>query len=178
MSDNSSPVEEEIRAQCEELGRVLGLEAPVSREVLQAAVADSGYASNLLVARGQPRFLNVLLARPPRPQLAMPSLRDLAVSAAASLSRWACTGFSTVSEECYAARLNACAACPNLSAPPEQRQWLYTLAGASPGQRAVCSKCGCVVTTKARLTHETCPDPDPANRSVNRWNEPHPATKS
>jgi hypothetical protein len=160
------------------LGAILGLDGPVPADVLAAAVRDPGYAQNLLVARGEPRFLARLLANPPAPPRpeAPPSLTELATSAATSLSRWARAGFSTVDASRYDARMAACAACPHLQAPPESRRALYDLAGAKAGDRSVCGRCGCVVATKARRPHDACPDPDPQHPGRNRWGEPLPTS--
>jgi hypothetical protein len=169
---------DDIDAQCEEMGRILGLEGPVSEEVLRAAVVNSSYAHNLLVARRDRRFLDRLLDRPPKAAAGqLPSMTELAASAAASLARWARTGFTTVDDQRYRTRLAACAGCPHLLAPPEQRKLLYTLAGARSGTPTVCGKCGCVVAVKARRPHDTCPDSDDANPGFNRWGDriPPPA---
>jgi hypothetical protein len=159
-----------------EMAAILGLDEPVSEEVLLAAVADSTYAHNLLVCRGEPEFLGYLLANPPRMDASNDtetfSTADLLGRAADSLVRWAKTGFSTVTEEIYRKRLMACNACPNLKIPPENQQSLYAIAGAGTNERTVCGKCGCVVTVKARRTSDTCPDYHPNRHDLNRWDEP------
>ncbi|MVO98268.1 hypothetical protein [Paenibacillus lutrae] len=54
-----------IEEQCEQFGIILGLNGPVSEEVLFAAVHDTSYAHNLLAARRSEMFLNHLLNNPP-----------------------------------------------------------------------------------------------------------------
>lgn len=161
-----------------EMAAILGLDRPVSEEVLLAAVADATYAHRLLVCRGEPEFMEYLLANPPKMDLNSDtesfSTAALIGKAADSLMRWAKTGFSTVSEETYRKRLMACNACQNLKTPPENQQPLYAIAGASANKRSVCGKCGCVVAVKARRTTDTCPDPHPERQGFNRWDESIP----
>lgn len=169
MADN-------MQQQRVEMAAILGLDEPVSAEVLHAAVADSTYAHHLLVCRQEPEFMAHLLANPPGIDASNEaenfSTADLLARAAESLARWAKTGFSTVSDETYRNRLQLCAACPNLKVPPKDQQSLYAMAGAAANERSVCGKCGCVVTVKARRTSDTCPDPHPDRNGFNRWNEP------
>lgn len=164
-----------LQQQQAELAAILGLDEPVSEEVLHAAVADSTYVHNLLVCRREPEFLAHLLANPPKVEASGGaedfSTATLLVKAGESLARWAKTGFSTVSDEVYRSRLQRCSECPNLQAPPKNQQSLYALAGATANDRSVCGKCGCVVTVKARRTSDTCPDPHPGRAGMNRWNE-------
>jgi hypothetical protein len=169
-----------IEEQCRELGELLGLSAPVPPAVLRAAVHDSTYAQNLLISRGEKRFLDRLIAHPPviAGEDDGPNLLTLATNAAISLGLWARTGFSTVSDDRYAARLDACAACPHLRQPPEQRRLLYAVAGAKPNERSMCGKCGCLVAAKARRPRDTCPDPHPERPGINRWGEPIVMTSS
>jgi hypothetical protein len=171
LTANSSEIIEE---QCRKLGDILGLPGPVSPKVLRAAVHDTTYAQNLLVSRGEKRFIDGLIANPPAvtEQDDDPGLVRLAKNAAISVGRWARTGFSTVGDDRYAARLAACNACPHLRRPPEQRRLLYAVAGAKLDQRSMCGKCGCVVAAKARRPHDTCPDPHPETPGVNRWGDP------
>lgn len=166
----------DMKQQLIEMAAILGLDDAVSEEVLLAAVADSTYAHNLLVCRGEPEFMEHLLANPPQMDTSSDtetfSTADLLGRAAESLAHWAKTGFSTVSEEIYRKRLMACNACPNLRVPPENQRSLYAIAGADANKRTVCGKCGCVVTVKARRTSDTCPDPHPNRPGFNCWGEP------
>lgn len=162
-----------------EMAAILGLDEPVSEEVLLAAVADSTYAHHLLVCRGEPEFMAHLLANPPRIDASKDteafSTAALLGKAADSLLRWAKTGFSTVTEAIYQKRLMACNACPNLKTPPKNQQSLYAMAGADANEQTVCGQCGCVVTIKARRVSDTCPDSHPNRHGFNRWDEPIPA---
>lgn len=165
-----------VARQCIDMAAILGVAEPVREEVLRAAVADSTYAHNLLVCRGDQEYLQHLLAHPPHADAAQGAeligAGTLARRAAESLVRWGKTGFSTVSEERYRKRLEACTECPHLQSPPTTRVALYALAGAAANDRTVCGKCGCVVTVKARRTSETCPDAHPDHADLNRWGDP------
>lgn len=171
MLDGLDPAQS-CEDQCAQLAKILGLDQPVSPAVLEAALRDPLYVQNLLVSRGEPRFLDRLLANPPAtPAEGVPTVSELLAEAAKSLGKWAMTGFSTVSEERYGERLAACQACPHLRRPPENRRVLYAAAGAKRDERSLCGKCGCVVSAKARRPHDTCPDPHPTTPGVNRWGD-------
>lgn len=163
-----------IEQQRIELAAILGLNEPVSEDVLQAAVADSTYAHHLLVCRGNAEYMDHLLANPPKLKSngEVHSRTSLVRRAAESLVLWARTGFSTVTEDVYRKRLDACGECPHLRTPPETKSMLYRIAGAAPGERGVCSECGCVVSVKARRVSDTCPVAHPSRPGINRWDEP------
>lgn len=169
---------ETIEQQRIEMAAILGLDEPVREEVLRAAVADSTYAHNLLVCRGNEEYLTHLLANPPRlaarDDAAEISAASLVSNAAESLMQWARTGFSTVTDSVYRQRLDVCEQCPHLQVPPAKRRALYRIAGVSANERAVCGKCGCAVTVKARRTSDTCPDAHPTRQGFNRWDEALP----
>jgi hypothetical protein len=149
--------------QCEELGRILGLDGPVAEQVLYAALDDEAYARNLLLCRRQPALLAHLLEHPPeRPR--RQTKAELAARGAGALVRWARTGFTVVDGATYERRLAACERCPDL-----QRT--------DAGNR-VCARCGCRVDWKARLSSESCPASDPGAPELTRWREPTPAQAS
>lgn len=171
--NTAHPLEE----QCTEMAAILGLEEPVTAQVLLSALANPVYAHNLLVCRNAPEFMQQLLKNPPAiiaEDGVVPSTATLISNAAKSFARWAATGFSTVSNETYERRLNACDACPDLNVPPPKQGALYKMMGAKVDERKVCRKCGCVVSVKARRNTDTCPEPDPQNPGFNRWQEPIP----
>lgn len=166
---------EAIDQQCVEMAAILGVDDPVTPQVLEAAVLDSTYAHNLLVCRGNQDYLSYLLAHPPLTKTQSVEEGSDRISllrrAAESLVLWARTGFSTVTEDTYRTRLEACDQCPNLRTPPAGKRILYRIGGATASDRSVCVKCGCVVTVKARRLTDTCPDPDPERPGFNRWGE-------
>jgi len=178
MEIENGIMDDRVAQQCVEIAAILGLAEPVREEVLLAAVADSTYAHNLLVCRGNQEFMDHLLANPPFVDATRGGeaigTAALVRRAAESLVRWGKTGFSTVSAERYRERLAACNACQHLQAPPTPRAALYALAGAAANERTVCGKCGCVVTVKARRTSESCPDAHPNHAGLNRWGDPFP----
>lgn len=79
-------------------------------------------------------------AAPPADGLpAGPGLLAMAAGAAAAAARFAGSGFQTVPEAAYRARLAACSTCEHHT-----------------GLR--CRLCGCFTAAKARMPHEHCPD--------------------
>lgn len=156
-----------------QLGRILGLDSAVPDQVFEAAVENSTYATNLLVCRRQPELLDLLLSKPPkrRANAEIPTA-ELVRKGVEALWKWGRAGFSVVDETVLQRRLAACEACPHLSAPPDGQRLLYALAGAMGEHKPVCQLCGCIVTRKARLGSEACPDPHPATPEMSRWGEP------
>lgn len=164
-----------LEEQCTEMAAILGLEEPVSEQVLLSALANPVYAHNLLVCRNAPEFMQQLLKNPPaikETEGERPNTASLLSGAAKSFARWAATGFSTVSNETYERRLSACDTCPDLGVPPSKQGALYKIMGAKVDERKVCRKCGCVVAVKARRNTDTCPEPHPEHPGLNRWQEP------
>jgi hypothetical protein len=147
----------------------LGLQEPVSEEVLKAALQDETYAHNLRVSSRTPVMLQVLLMNPPQPRPSAPELTtaELAGQVAHSLLRWAKTGFSVVDEATLQRRKTACAGCPNLSAPPDRAIYKLVLS-----DDQICNLCGCKVSLKTRLPSEACPDLHPELPGMTRWGEP------
>ncbi|MGW1997245.1 hypothetical protein [Embleya sp. NPDC001921] len=162
--------EEDIESQRAELGRILGLDAPVSEDVLRAAVVDETYARNILTCRTDPELLDQVLAEPPPAADRPLPAQVLLARGATALARWARTGFTVVSDEVYAARTRACGACPHLSAG--RGGALQRLAATGLTDKSTCSLCGCVASRKARLPSEHCPAPDPHRPDHTRWGEP------
>ncbi len=161
---------------CARLGRELRLGAPAPEAVLVGALQDPEYARNLFVCRETPPMLHFLLNNPPQPkaiaiapqQTSAPEHSTLELVSKASKSFWAWTksGFQTVTDEVYAARLASCTACPKLMTHPEKAA--YALVSLND---KICADCGCVVAKKAKLPHETCPASDPQRPGLNRWGE-------
>ena len=180
----ATPLEQQLAA----LGEVLGVGAPVSRQVLFGALQDPTYARNLLVSRRSPRHLNYLLSHPPaveipEPDAQMPANRELMKNAASALVRWASTGFSIADEATLRRREDACLACPHLATPtrflqkilPSRKETMEI--GRRTGDK-VCDLCGCSVGRKMRLTAESCPDKAPDQPAFTRWGEPIERTLS
>ncbi len=185
-----------IEVSCRKFGEFLGLNTPVSPEVLLGAIADPLYAHHLMVSRSTPVFLEHLLTHPPAPkgtgqtlpgstvssvaepeaaavgeqQHAELSNAELLKKAATAVWRWSRTGFSEVDDETYKRRLAACAACEHIQDPPSKL--LYRLATTSAVDRKICGMCGCVVTRKAKIPSERCPAAHVSDPSLNRWGEP------
>ena len=180
---NISVMDQQLQDKCREFSEILGLNEPVSPEVLQAATEDETYAHNLLVCRKEPAFLNYLLANPPKlrssPELLPQDKTNLELISKASqtLLKWAQTGFSVVDDETLERRENACLACPHLSEPQKLVQKIIPSKEINQkiGQRTgkkVCNLCGCNVSKKIRLPSESCPDKHPTQAAMTRWREP------
>ncbi len=164
--------------QCSELGEMLGLNEPVSEDVLKASLQDENYANKLLSSKDSPEVLLHLLNNPPQHRLDPQafSTGELVARAAGALLRWSKTGFKIVDDEALERRENACLACPNLRGPETLLEIIIPSSSINdkPGNRTgnqVCRLCGCNVNKKIRLISESCPAIDLANPELTRWGE-------
>ncbi|MFE2865914.1 hypothetical protein [Embleya sp. NPDC059259] len=171
--DDETSTELTVQEQCVEMGRVLGIEGPVTETVLRAALDDATYVANLLTCRRDPVLLRYLLDRPPA-RANEPTGADMLARGAAALARWARTGFTVVDDETRNRRLAACGQCPELRPGPEggSAGALLTITGVRASDKSVCGKCGCPVSRKTRLPSESCPSPHPQRPGTTRWEEP------
>lgn len=133
---------------------------PLPEAAVRRAFVDDRYASMLVLSRGNPALLHVLLSA--RANAHYRQKRDtprrsvaLAAKALSSVARWAAGGFATLPAEQVAARLDVCHACPMLGPPPETLA--YGIKLSSEVDMRTCQACGCVVRRKAKLPHERCP---------------------
>lgn len=163
-----------VEENCARIGRFLGLDGPVSRDVFVSAVEDAEYRHNLYVSRNTPVFLDRLLANPPHRAARIGRTSTLLARAATAMVGWGASGFTVADEATVARRLDACLGCPNLVDPPGTAA--YRVAGAGTGSAPTgakaCALCGCVVARKAKLASESCPAADPDRPGVTRWGEP------
>lgn len=159
-------------------GHLLGLDSPVSEDVLVTAIEDEDYARNLLLSRRDPQLLSMLLqqheAAVPDDQTAQHtghhySSLELIGKATKALIGWGMTGFATVEDAVYHKRLSACEGCDQLEQPADKL--IYKISLKKGEDKRTCKECGCVVARKARLINDTCPMPDAANPGLNRWGE-------
>jgi hypothetical protein len=177
-SDTFELPEGTLQDRCLAFGKILGLDGPVSEDVLLAALEDSNYARNLLVSRASNDFLQMLLNNPPKQKNHAPkfSNAELISKASKALFKWGMAGFSTVSESQLAKREAACLVCPNLIEPTNTLQKVSASSevrdetGYRTGNK-ICSSCGCVVKNKMRLTTDTCPVAGQEAPGINRWGE-------
>jgi hypothetical protein len=163
---------------------LLDAERAIPEAVLHRAMLDSVFAHRLLISRRSPKFLDALINDPdnarylpePLPQdreTAEPAPQSnlaLLAKAGKALARWGMTGFAHVDAEVFERRLSACEACPNLVAPPDLA--VYRMTANTERKKTVCSKCGCVVRNKARMSTESCPAVHPDKPDRTRWDEP------
>jgi|GEM_PF-2357364 len=163
----------------QELTALLGMEETISDAAYFRAVNDRTYLHNLLCSRGTP-FLEALLNNT-NPDEQIVSNKDVEVNIppdklllrfAKSMMKWGKSGFAKVDEETYNRRLAVCAKCNLLSGVPDQ--FLYKLVNNKQGNSGVCASCGCVVSKKALLATDTCPEKHPEKPGMNRWGEPVP----
>ena len=166
--------EDSLEEKCLQLGLTLGLDEPVSVQVLEAALRDEVYSHNLLASRRNSVMLKFLLANPPKPSAtdggpAQLSNVELVRRAASALLRRGKVGFTVVDQSTLQRRRAACLSCPHLVEPPDKL--LYQLTGTDES-RKICELCGCNVRKKIRLTSESCPGPHPEQEGLNRWGEP------
>lgn len=165
---------------CLTFAYMLGLDEPVSREVLEAAIDYPAYARSLMSARDKPERLNDLLFNPPVISATKPlnnfTNTKLIAKASSALMKWAVAGFPTVSKAKLKTREDACLACPNLTEPTSTLQratasaTVYDQIGRRAGNKS-CSVCGCVIVNKIRLSTESCPVPSSMDATRNRWGE-------
>jgi hypothetical protein len=141
------------------LASELGL-APqlLNDRVLHKIAEDELFLHHLTVTKGHPQLQEILLkeALVQDVPMAESSTRELLRRAAASLTRWAGSGFSRVAGDEYRLRLETCRTCEHLSFPPTNL--VYRLARTSEQEKTVCGLCGCDVRRKAWLSTEKCPD--------------------
>lgn len=103
------------------------------------AAAREGYAAML---RGDPKpapAATPVIIPPPAP-VEPPSLLTKIATATTAAVTFVASGFETLDADATSARLAICSTC-------DQR---------TPG--GLCSGCGCILSAKARLPHERCPE--------------------
>ena len=170
---------------CELLGRYLGLDRPVSRQVFVCVIDNPTYATALFTSRRAPAFRDHLLSNPevcerveqPQTDETPQNLSSAALllKAAKSFVSWGRNGFKTADDALYVARLAACERCQHHVTP--ERKVAYQIAAALTGgtaSRKICDLCGCVTQNKARLADERCRGHDPARPGFSRWGDPLP----
>lgn len=161
------------------LAALLGRDAPVSVEVLRAAVEDPIYAMHLMASRSSPELIEILLARAPGRTVdplnqALPETSDRSRAAllgrfARAMFEWSKTGFELAAPEVRDARLTACGGCPHLRAPGGSL--FQRLASGAGLDGHSCGLCGCSVSAKSRIAGEMCPGEDPSRQGINRWGQ-------
>jgi hypothetical protein len=157
---------------CARVGELIGLDGPAPQAVARRALTDERYAFYLMFTKGAPT-LRARLLEDPRNTEYEPvgdSTLELAGRAAKAMARWTTAGLKSVDEETFQRRWGSCQACPLLVNAPDKI--IYKGLAVLTGDRRVCSACGCVAVTKARVPTEHCPVADPGDPSRDRWGEP------
>jgi len=154
-------------------GQLLGLDEAVPETVLRHALADPLYAHHLILCKDTPIFLQQLYHEALQAEQSPVDLVDelstpeLLGKAAKALWSWSKTGFALVDNNTYQARLEACLECPHLVDPP--KSLVYKIATIKNADGKICKLCGCLVSNKARLPSEDCPDSHPIRPNMSRW---------
>jgi hypothetical protein len=178
IKEGNNLTNEIIGESCREFGKILGLDRPVSKKVLLAALENGDYANNLLLCRKTPEFMNSLLANPP--VIADSSWQNdgkMIHRVEKALLNWSRTGFSIVDEEKLKLREDACLSCPNLIDTKNEHKRIVPPKSVSIklGERTgdkICRICGCNAGGKMRRTSASCPDKHPVLAGMTRWEEP------
>lgn len=155
---------------CRALAKKLGLDRPVAVSLFLRAANDTQFLERLLAhAHDRPR-LEAFLATEDR-AAAQPPAAQLIGSALGAFWSWVGTGFGIVPGDTYHRRISACRACPFYAPRPQSAA--YAIASVWADDPRVCSRCGCVMSAKARLPKQNCPSRDPENPAMSRWGEPY-----
>jgi len=147
-----------------------GISAPLSSNALAAFSANPLYAEDLWLARNHPAFVTALLENPPEDVggTSLPGATGEQSNAEPEQGWFHRIAPSIANHDIYHQRLAICAECPNKIDATTILQRLSAKL-APPEQRAVCQLCGCPVANKAKFAAADCPDKDPQNPLVSRW---------
>jgi hypothetical protein len=132
----------------------------LSNALLGRIARDPLFLHHLIICKNNPELVELLFHEaetfqsPSRSKL---TNRQLLKRASVAVSHWAATGFRRVSEEEYQRRLSVCASCDHQINAPKDK-FLYKLLSTASEHPKICNLCGCMLTKKARLVSEKCPD--------------------
>ncbi|MEM6374714.1 MAG: hypothetical protein AAF672_01630 [Pseudomonadota bacterium] len=191
--------QDSITVAAAQLGQALGLPGPAPEAATRRALSDPEYARALKAVRMMPALRDQMLAAPdsarirkpgaaiapepthaapprpaqaePRPHTSPPSTAKLAAQAAGAALKWGMTGLKQAQPWVIERRLSACNACEFHAPAPD------TLAYRSARKVAgddvmICTSCHCITKAKAAMASEHCPERDPHNPHLSRWQEP------
>lgn len=105
-----------------------------------------------------------------RPNIEIKSDIEILGKISGAIWHWAKTGFSIADQSTYEKRYSICMQCPRLADAP--RKLLYKVITANSVDEKICTLCGCVVSKKARIASESCPDKHSEHPELSRWEEP------
>ncbi len=157
------------------LGTLLELGRPAPLSATRRALADSNFARALVGVRKMPAVRDRLLASEIRAAGASTSIAppaaQSAVRAAGAVLKWGMEGLRPAMPWVIERRLAACNDCEFRAEAPDTL--IYRGAKVLVGKDAkVCTVCACLINTKAAISTERCPEPDPAHPERSRWGEP------
>jgi ribosomal protein L32 len=133
-----------------------------------------------MVCKDAPDMLSYLLNNPPFIERLVNGMEEagekptvqLMSKVAKSMIEWTKTGFSKVDDLTYERRIKACMNCHFLKDPPQNLAYKFaTLMKREHFEKKICALCGCVISNKAKLTHEVCPLDHPTLKGKSRWEE-------
>ncbi len=162
----------------EKLADLISLKEPVSETVFFAVVNDHNYFHNLMICKDVPEMLSYLLSNPPALEKLTDGTEDISEKTtmqlmskvAKSMIEWSKTGFSKVDDLTYRQRIKTCTSCRFLKDPPQSLAYKFaTLTKKERFEKKICALCGCVISNKAKLPHETCPLNHPTLEGKNMW---------
>jgi hypothetical protein len=158
------------------VSKFLGLESPVSSAVARRAAIDQEYFEELAQAKDSPVFLNALLTESDKPNTGESCCgpadnltgRDVFHNASLAMLAWAKDGFGKVDQDVFNSRVDACKKCEYSRAAPSSIVYSTIILGSD---NLMCGKCGCIISRKARMRTETCPDSHSDNNGLNKWGQ-------
>ncbi|MEM8629765.1 MAG: hypothetical protein AAGF74_00880 [Pseudomonadota bacterium] len=165
-----------------QLGRDLGLDGPIPVQAAQRALLDPDYVRAVLAVRFIPRLRDQFLNNPETARVRGKADRSIpadpkrssaaiATKAAGAVLKWGMDGLEVAQPWVIERRLAACNACEFNAPAPDSL--LYRGAKVVVGQDAkICTKCDCLTNTKAAISSENCPEKDPKDPTMSKWQEP------
>lgn len=156
------------------LGERLNLGGPAPIAATRRAVNEPLFARALLATRKLPGIRDRLLAAPHASRVGgasqPPSSGEVAAKAAGSVLKWGMAGLRPAEPWVIERRLAACNGCEHQAPAPDTLIYRGVRVAVDKDAK-ICTLCHCLTNTKAAISTERCPDPDPADPTRSRWGE-------
>ena len=151
------------------LGALLEMDGPAPIPATRRALEDPDFARALVGMRKLPAVRDRLLAGKFR-AAAPASATGSVLKAAGAVLKWGMEGLRPAKPWVIERRLAACNACEFQAEAPDTL--VYRGAKVAVGKDAkICTICNCLTNTKAAISTESCPEPDPERPELSRWGE-------